>query len=634
MKSNVAGRLSLMLALALILCTLSAPPFAASAEELSGACGETLTWRFESDTQTLYIEGNGKMEYESYNSQAPWHSFCGDILAVVIGEGADNIADYAFNGCTSLKSAVIPDGVTQIGEYAFYHCFDLERIAIPDSVSEIADFAFYLCESMTDCTIGGGVASIGEKAFSGCMALPGVCIPESVRTIGEDAFFYCTHMKYILAGAAGRPEGWHDTWNRNLTAVVYWGAAAEVDSQGLVFAKNADGSKAVVDYIGEQDAVAVPEGAAIADRAFSDVCVTLSVTIPESVTEIGEMAFDGADVIFYGYRGSYAEDYAKTHGIHFVTMGLCPDGHTFGEWETVTEANCMPGLEERECTVCGEIERREIPAQSEHDFCEWETVTQASCTEKGSEERECRVCGKIETRSTDALGHAFADEWTVDTPATEEAPGSKSRHCTRCDAKTDVTELKQLAKVADVFDDVVRDKWYYEAVQYAVTNGLFNGVSDTLFKPSGPMNRAMLVSVLYRMEGSPAIGNAANPFTDVPAGKYYTDAVLWASENDIVNGTGEGVFSPTNNITREQMATILLRYTEKKGYDVSVRADLSAYPDGGDTSAFAKDGLAWANAAELITGTKAGEQTLLDPKGSATRAQVATILMRYQNTIE
>ncbi len=180
------------------------------------------------------------------------------------------------------------------------------------------------------------------------------------------------------------------------------------------------------------------------------------------------------------------------------------------------------------------------------------------------------------------------------------------------------------------FTDVKIGKWYYDAVNYAFRNNLFNGVSDTLFAPDKAMNRAMLVSVLYRMEGSPDVSGVSNTFQDVAAGKYYTDAVLWASSNDIVNGTNPGVFSPTHDITREQMATILYRYTQKKGYLTDQSADLFLFPDGSDTSNYASEALSWANSVELITGSKAGDQVLLKPKGTATRAQVATILMRYQ----
>lgn len=181
---------------------------------------------------------------------------------------------------------------------------------------------------------------------------------------------------------------------------------------------------------------------------------------------------------------------------------------------------------------------------------------------------------------------------------------------------------------AATFTDVPAGKWYESAVNYAVGHGLFNGISATTFEPDTPMSRGMLVTVLYRMEGSPKV-SAQNTFTDVETGRYYTNAVLWASLNGIVNGMSEGIFAPGNNITREQLATILYRYTVGRGLRVS-STDISTFPDGGEVSKFAKDAMSWAVAEGLITGTKAGDEVLLNPQGNATRAQVATILMRYQ----
>ena len=143
------------------------------------------------------------------------------------------------------------------------------------------------------------------------------------------------------------------------------------------------------------------------------------------------------------------------------------------------------------------------------------------------------------------------------------------------------------------------------------------------------MSRAMLVTVLWRLEGSPAI-SGSNPFTDLKQA-WYKDAVNWAYQNSIVNGTDADKFSPNGNITREQMAAILYRYSEYKGKDVSARADISAYPDADTTHSYAKEAISWTNAEGLITGSKEGNQTVLAPRASATRAQVATILMRYCN---
>ena len=179
------------------------------------------------------------------------------------------------------------------------------------------------------------------------------------------------------------------------------------------------------------------------------------------------------------------------------------------------------------------------------------------------------------------------------------------------------------------FNDVAETDWFYEAVMYAVQNGLFSGTSSTTFDPNDDMTRAMLVTVLYRLEGEPEI-TGSNAFDDVIDGQWYTDAVIWASENEIASGYGGGLFGTSDSVTREQMATILYNYAVHKGYDMTAAADLTAYNDASDISSWAEAAMGWANGMGLITGVT---DTTLDPSGSATRAQVATILMRFVQSV-
>ena len=179
------------------------------------------------------------------------------------------------------------------------------------------------------------------------------------------------------------------------------------------------------------------------------------------------------------------------------------------------------------------------------------------------------------------------------------------------------------------FTDVAADAWYADAVQYVYENGLMSGTSETTFSPDLTTTRGMIVTILYRMENEPAV-TGTTAFTDVAADQYYANAVAWAAQNGIVSGIDATTFAPNNAITREQMAAILYRYAQFKGYDVSAKADLSVYTDAAQVSTYATDAMAWANGAELITGTSA---TTLSPAGNATRAQVATILMRFCENI-
>lgn len=175
------------------------------------------------------------------------------------------------------------------------------------------------------------------------------------------------------------------------------------------------------------------------------------------------------------------------------------------------------------------------------------------------------------------------------------------------------------------FSDVRIADWFYNDVKYVYEKGMMSGTAADVFAPNTTTTRAMIVTILYRLEGSPAV-TGTSAFVDVPAGQWYTDAVNWAAANQIVNGTSATTFAPNASITREQMAAILYRYAQYKGYDVTKKADLSGYSDNSQVSAYAKDALAWANAAKLINGVT---NTTLAPQGNATRAQVSAILHRF-----
>ena len=178
------------------------------------------------------------------------------------------------------------------------------------------------------------------------------------------------------------------------------------------------------------------------------------------------------------------------------------------------------------------------------------------------------------------------------------------------------------------FTDVPETMWYYDSVYYVYAHGLMNGTAATLFSPGNPTTRGMLVTILYRMEGSPQ-GAGWGPFTDVTPGAYYAQPIAWAAWNGIVNGITSTTFAPDRNVTREQMAAILYRYTAWKGWDVSQQGNLFQFTDWQKVQTYARTPLAWAVASGLIQGK---ENQRLDPGGPATRAEVATILQRFHST--
>jgi len=168
--------------------------------------------------------------------------------------------------------------------------------------------------------------------------------------------------------------------------------------------------------------------------------------------------------------------------------------------------------------------------------------------------------------------------------------------------------------------------WYNTAVQNALDKGLMAGTSANTFEPNAKLTRAMVVQILYSMEGKPAVSGAAN-FSDVAADAWYAAAVKWASDNGIVAGMGDGTFAPNANVTREQLAVILMGYAKAEGKNVSATADLAAYADASSVSTWAEAGMKWAVGSGIISGKTA---TTLDAQGTATRAEVAQMILKFE----
>ncbi len=208
---------------------------------------------------------------------------------------------------------------------------------------------------------------------------------------------------------------------------------------------------------------------------------------------------------------------------------------------------------------------------------------------------------------------------------TENADGTYTFTMPNGQVTVKATFVETEAPVDEPFIDVAEGDWFYDAVVYAYQNALMDGVGGNRFAPNSETTRAQLVTILYRLEGQPAVSGDL-PFTDVETGTWYTNAVLWAAQNGIVNGVTDTTFAPGDEITRQQLVTILYRYAEAKGYDVSASADLSGYPDAGQVQDYAQPAMAWAVAENIIQGMEDGT---LKPAGNASRAQIATILMRF-----
>lgn len=205
-------------------------------------------------------------------------------------------------------------------------------------------------------------------------------------------------------------------------------------------------------------------------------------------------------------------------------------------------------------------------------------------------------------------------------------PGQRTVTCLVC-GQTQLTELPAIDCPTAAFTDIGKTAWYHDAVDFMAERQYMNGVGGGRFDPDGTLSRAQLVTIVYRIAGSPAVSQSQNPFTDVPAGTWYTDAVIWAAENSVVNGTGSGQFSPDGQVTREQIAAILYRYVH-----ASPEADdcLSAFPDQGKIASYAREAMNWAVSSGLLRGAPGTDGRLcLFPQDSATRAEISQIFLRW-----
>ena len=361
-------------------------------------------------------------------------------------------------------------------------------------------------------------------------------------------------------------------------------------------------------------------------------------------------------------------------------------GHDLSRCDLFPATCTQPGRAVGTCARCGVQIDEVIPAKG-HDYSyKSASSTEPTCTESGHYKGTCPTCGKDYDDVIPALGHDWG-EWVVAQEPTATTTGYRYHICARCNARVgeDIPKLHEHVWDAGVvtqkptatepgvktytcticneqktesipatgvpdtcpggptcpgyaFRDMpAPDSWAHAGLDYCIYNGYINGLSATTVDPSGTCTRAQLVCILYRIQGEPKVvedyelDKLRAPFDDVPRGQWYTNAILWAKLTRIVNGTSATTFDPNGQITREQLAAILYRYTAEYAPDATGNAaSLAAYPDAGSVSAYARDAMAWAVGNGLITGLPHGKTDYLEPGGSATRAQVATILMRYK----
>ena len=508
--------LMLLLTVALLLGAL---PLNGSAAEIvwSGTSGENLTWTLDSDG-LLIISGTGAME-DYYGKSGPWCWASFPILSVVVEEGITSIGSSAFIGCDKIRSVTLPSSVTTIGSSAFEDCYRLSSITIPGGVTSIGSSAFSGCTSLSSITIPDSVTTIGDSAFDGCASLSSIAIPEGVTTIGEYTFYNCASLSSItLPNSVTTIGGGAFSYCTNLSSITIPEGVTSIG--GSAFSGCAS-----------LRSITIPDSVtAIGVSAFSDCSSLSSITVPEGVTTIGEYTFYNC---------------ASLSSITLPESLLLAHSSAFSGCSNLSTVH-----------YAGTQERAEEISVVSDDYWYLSDVTwhyECDCIQFGDVAEDAYyykpVLWAVENGITNGLSkNTFGPDAT----------------CTRAQIVTFLWRANgsPASGGTNPFTDVPVDAWYTNAVLWAVENGITTGTSATTFSPDAGCTRGQVATFLWRSQRQPSV-NGENIFTDIAYGAYYYDAVLWAVANGITNGMGEGLFAPDATCTRGQIVTFLYRAMAK-----------------------------------------------------------------------
>lgn len=553
------------------------------------------------------------------------------LTAVTLPDGLQSLGRGAFDSCASLTNTTLPAAITAVPGKCFADCTKLLNVKYAGTVTAIGDLAFESCKALTAAPIPETVTAIDKAAFTGCTALTDVTIPAGVSTIPEDCFRGCTALADIdLPGTVTSVGHNAFTGCTALKDVRCYGAAPAVEP-GNSEAHSFEPATVTVHYNPAMnwtlDADGKWQGYTVSDKG---ACThtdydTTERTVPATCGEAGRV-----DTI------------CSNCGEVISTRELPPTGAHDWDDGTVTTAptETTPGVRTFTCRGCDQTRTETIPATGAHDYRFTKTVD-PTCTDGGYDLYTCSGCGATERRNlTDAAGHKW-DGGTVTTAPTETTPGVRTFTCTVCgQTRTEAIPATGASTCTGgpscpsygLHDVAGPDYWAHKGIDYCVRNRLMSGVGAGTFSPDTACTRAQIVKILYNLSGNQTdYSYYYLPFTDVAPGAWYYNAVAWAYCNDVTSGTSATMFTPNAAITRQQLVTFLYRYTVKYAPEFTGNAaPISAFPDAGSVANWAYAAMSWAVGNGLIQGN-AHDNGLdyLDPNGSATRAQTATIIMRY-----
>ena len=612
---------------------------------------------------------------------------CASLTNTTLPAAITAVPGKCFADCTKLLNVKYAGTVTAIGDLAFESCKALTAAPIPETVTEIGASAFTGCTALTDVTIPAGVSTIPEDCFRGCTALADIDLPGTVTSVGHNAFTGCTALKDVRCyGAAPAVEPGNSEAHsfEPATVTVHYNPAMnwtlDADGKWQGYTVSDKGACTHTDYdttertvpatcgeAGRVDTICSNCGEVISTRElpptgahdWDDGTVTTAPT--ETTPGVRTFTCRGCDQTrtetipatgAHDYRFTKTVDPTCTDGGYdLYTCSGCgaterrnltdAAGHKWdGGTVTTAPTETTPGVRTFTCRGCDQTRTETIPATGAHDYRFTKTVD-PTCTDGGYDLYTCSGCGATERRNlTDAAGHKW-DGGTVTTAPTETTPGVRTFTCTVCSqTRTEAIPATGASTCTGgpscpsygLHDVAGPDYWAHKGIDYCVRNRLMSGVGAGTFSPDTACTRAQIVKILYNLSGNQTdYSYYYLPFTDVAPGAWYYNAVAWAYCNDVTSGTSATTFTPNAAITRQQLVTFLYRYTVKYAPEFTGNAaPISAFPDAGSVANWAYAAMSWAVGNGLIKGN-AHDNGLdyLDPNGSATRAQTATIIMRY-----
>ena len=612
---------------------------------------------------------------------------CASLTNTTLPAAITVVPGKCFADCTKLLNVKYAGTVTAIGDLAFESCKALTAAPIPETVTAIGASAFTGCTALTDVTIPAGVSTIPEDCFRGCTALAGIDLPGTVTSVGHNAFTGCTALKDVRCyGAAPAVEPGNSEAHSFEPAIVTvhynpamnWTLDADGKWQGYTVSDK--GACTHTDYGTTERTVPATCGEAGRVDTICDNCgeVVSTRELPPTgahvwgngvVTTAPTETTPGVRTYTCTVCGDIREETIPATGAHDyqftkTVAPTCTDGgydlYTCSgcgaterrnltdaaghKWDggTVTTAptETTPGVRTYTCTVCSQTRTEAIHATGAHDYQFTKNVA-PTCTDGGYDLYTCSGCGATERRNlTDAAGHKW-DGGTVTTAPTETTPGVRTYTCTVCSqTRTEAIPATGASTCTGgpscpsygLHDVAGPGYWAHKGIDYCVRNRLMSGVGAGTFSPDTACTRAQIVKILYNLSGNQTdYSYYYLPFTDVAPGAWYYNAVAWAYCNDVTSGTSATTFTPNAAITRQQLVTFLYRYTVKYAPEFTGNAaPISAFPDAGSVANWAYAAMSWAVGNGLIKGNGHDNGLdYLDPNGSATRAQTATIIMRY-----